>query len=208
MTQQINLLNPALRRQRASFSAATALQSLAGIAAGIVALYAFQAHQNRTLEQLLGDAERQVAQRRDQIVQLSKELSDRTGDNGAVERLARAEERLQQRNALLNEVRSGVGGSAAGFSSYLAALARRTMPGVWLTGIELGKSSELVLKGRVVQGELVPLYIAGLNKEEPFAGLAVSELRLTAREEPPAPAQPAEARGPSSFIEFYMSMPL
>jgi hypothetical protein len=206
VTQQINLFSPAFRRQKANFSAVTGLQALAAIAAGITAIYAFQVYQNRALERVLADTERQVTQRRDQVLQISKELAARTSDKGAAERLARAEERLQQRRALLNEVRTGAGGSAGGFSAYLAALARRTMPGVWLTGIELGKSNDLVLKGRVLQSELVPLYIQRLNAEEPFAGRTVSELRLTAREEAPAPQ--AEARAPTSFVEFYMSMPL
>ena len=209
MTQQINLFNPAFRRQKKHFSAATLLLALAALAVGSTAMYAFQGYQNRTLERVLADTDSQVAVRREQMLRLSKDLSARGSDKGVAEQLARAEERLLARRSLLDEVSTGAGGNAGGFSGYLAALARRTMPGVWLTGVEVGKSSELVLKGRVLQSELVPLYLTRLKQEEPFAGRSVSELRLTARNEPAPAAQTAEAaQGPASFVEFSMSLPL
>jgi hypothetical protein len=208
MSQQINLFNPALRRQKRYFSAAAMLQALAAIAAGIGAIYAFQVYQNRALEQAFADSDRRLVAQRDQVVQLSKTLGARASDKSAAEKLARVEERLAARRNLLNEVQTGAGGNAAGFSSYLAALARRTMPGVWLTGVEVGKSNELVLRGRVLQSDLVPLYIKRLNAEEPFAGRAVSELRLTAKDETPSQAPQAQASAPRSFVEFYMSLPL
>jgi hypothetical protein len=214
MSQQINLFNPAFRRRESHFSAATMVIALVAMAAGCAALYFVQNYQNGLLERSLADTNRQLEQRREQMLSLSKELSARGSDKGVAEQLTRAEQRLQARRALLDEVRSGAGGNTAGFSPYLAALARRTMPGVWLTGVEVGRANELVLKGRVLQSELVPVYISRLKQEEPFAGRSVSELRLTARSEtpqgaPPTSAAPAEtAQGPRSFVEFFMSIPL
>jgi hypothetical protein len=209
MSLQINLYNPSFRKQKRYFSAAAMLQALAAVAAGIVAMYAFEAYQIRTLERVFAESDGQLTTQRDQLLQLGRELAGRASDKGAAEQLARAEERLQARRSLLNEVRTGGGGNAAGFSGYLAALARRATPGLWLTGIEVGKSNDLVLRGRVLQSELVPLYIKRLREEEPFAGRTVSELRLTARgEAQPAQPSPAEARAPRNFVEFYMSLPL
>ena len=206
MSQQINLYNPAFRPQKKIFSAATLLQALAAIAAGTLAMYAFQTQQNATLEQVFAENDRLLVARREQVLRLTQQLAGRINDKSVGESLARAEERLQTRRALLREVRTGAGGNAAGFSEYLAALARRTMPGLWLTGIELGKANDLVLKGRVLQSELVPAYIRALKQEAPFAGRSVSELRLVAKEEPAPPAQ--TARAPTSFVEFFMSIPL
>jgi hypothetical protein len=209
MSQQINLFNPAFRRQERHFSAATLLQALGALALALAAIFSLQAYQNRGLEQVLGNTDRQLTARRDQLLDLSRQLASRGADQSAATQLAAVEERLALRRALLGEVRTGAGGNAGGFSSYLAALARRTMPGVWLTGIELGKSNELVLKGRVLQSDLVPAYIKRLNQEEPFAGRAVRELRLVARDEaPPQPGQPQQAAAPRAFVEFFMSLPL
>lgn len=211
MSQQINLFNPAFRKQRKDFSAATMLQLLGVLVAAAIAFNAFQAYQNRALQRVAVESDGLLTASRDQLARLSRELAARGGDRSVDEELARAEERLQARRGLLGQVRTGAGGNAQGFSGYLAALARRTMPGVWLTGIEMGKSNDLVLRGRVLQSDLVPVYIKSLNVEEPFAGRSLNELRLTARNETAALAQPAPAQagqGPQSFVEFFMSMPL
>src|SRR6185295_11194630 len=108
-----------------------------------------------------------------------------------------AEARLQERKSLLDDVRTGVGGDVQGYSRYLAALARATTAGVWLTGVEIGgKSSELVIKGRALESALVPAYIRALNREEPFSGRRIGELRLTARTEKPA----AKAEAPAGAV--------
>jgi len=211
MSQQINLFNPAFRRQRKDFSAATMLQALGVLMATTFAFHAFQAYQNRALERVSVENARLLTASRDQLVRVSQELAVRVSDRSVAEELARAEERLQARRGLLAALRAGAGGNVQGFSGYLAALARRTMPGVWLTGIEMGKSNELVLRGRVLQSELVPTYIERLSAEEPFAGRTVSELRLTTRETLLAPQASQTAPGsggPQSFVEFFMSMSL
>jgi hypothetical protein len=212
MSQQINLFSVAFRKQRRPFSAATVLQGLCALAAASLAFYAFEAYQNRVLERVSEEDERLLVGMREQVLRFSQEIAARVSDRSVEESLARAEERLQARRSLLEGVRTGAGGNAQGFSGYLAALARRTTPGVWLTGVEMGRSNDLVLRGRVLQSELVPAYIKSLNAEKAFAGRAVNELKLTAREEPAAPPRPNEApqaaRAPQSFVEFVMSMPL
>jgi hypothetical protein len=207
MSQQINLFNPAFRRQKKAFAAAAMLPALGAVAVGIVLMSAFASWQNRTLEGAHAESDRRVTAQREQIARFASEFSAKGSSASLAEELARAEDRLRMRRALLADVKTGAGGNAGGYSTYLAALARRTMSGLWLTGIELGgKSNDLVLKGRALDGELVPAYIRQLNQEEPFAGRSVSELRMAAKESGPQPAQ--QPQGPRRFVEFLMSIPL
>ncbi len=214
MSQQINLFNPVFLKQKKHFSAATMLQALAIVLAGSLAIYAFEARQNRTLERSLADTDRQVAARRDQMVKFSREFSAQGRSRTLAEEAARLDERLRARRGLLVGLQTGAGGNTEGFSPYLSALARQTMRGVWLTGVEIGgKSGDLVIKGRVLDSELVPAYIRQLRSQEPFAGRSVSELKLAAKGEPgraaPAPARPAgAAAAPVRFVEFSLSIPL
>jgi hypothetical protein len=102
------------------------------------------------------------------------------------------------RRSLLDGIQGGASGSVGGFSPYLTALARQTMQGVWLTGMEIGSGSgDLVLKGRVLESELVPLYIQRLNREPLFQGRAVRELRLAAKNE-----------AGKRYVEFSLQIPL
>jgi hypothetical protein len=209
LSQQINLFNPIFLRQKHYFSALAMVQALAIIVVGVLAIYAFQAHQNRTLERVAADTEKQLTERRAQLSQLAKQASDQAPGKALAAQLEAAEARLVARRSLLDDVRSGVGSDAQGYSRYLAALARANVAGVWLTGVDIGgKSGDLVIKGRALESGLVPVYIAALNGQEAFAGRRVSELRMAARTEAKSSAGATATAGPASYLEFSLSIPL
>jgi hypothetical protein len=216
MSQQINLFNPIFLKQKKYFSALAMVQALALVLAGIAALYAFEFHQTGTLEQLLVDSDRQVQEQREQLLRMGKEFSIQGSSKQLEEDVARTEAQLQKRQALVSELATGVGGDVEGFSRYMTALARQAARGVWLTAVAIGgKSADLMIRGRVLDGEMVPVYVRALSKEPVLAGRAVSELRLSAKGPAagavpvPAPAPlPGAVVQPPRYIEFSLSIPL
>jgi hypothetical protein len=191
MSQQINLFDARFRPQKPHFSAATmalAVLAVALLTLGIRELYAYQ---NRSLEASLAQTDKRAAELREQAARFARELGDPGRSAAMADELARLEEQARARRGLLTGIQGG-----AGFSPYLTALARQTMQGVWLTGMEIGPN-DLVLKGRVLQSELVPLYIERLNREPLFKGRVVSELRLAAKDD-------AGRR----YVEFSLQIPL
>ena len=207
MSQQINLYNPVFLKQKHYFSALTMVQALAAVLVGALLIYAFEVRQTSTLERVLADTDKQAVSQRDQLLKLSKDYSAQGASLALTEELARAESRLQLREGLLDDLKSGVGGNAEGFSRYLGALARQTTPGVWLTGLEIGaKERDLVIKGRALESQMVPAYIRALNREAPMAGRPVGDLRMTAKGD--AGAALDKAGEPARYIEFSLSIPL
>ncbi len=206
MSQQINLYNPVFLKQKHYFSALTMVQALAVVLAGALGIYAFEVRQNRVLEQVLADTDKRATSQREQLLKFSKDYSAQGASRTLTEELARADQRLLQRQGLLADLKTGVGGNAEGFSRYLAALARQSTPGVWLTGLEIGaKEHDLLIKGRALESQMVPAYIRALNREAPMAGRPVGELRMTAM----GGAGPAPEKGePARYIEFSLSIPL
>lgn len=198
MSQQINLFDARFRRQKPHFSAATV--GLALVAVSVLALFIRElyAYQNRSLEAQLADTERHVTQLREQMIRLGQEFGGQARSSALGDETARVEAQLRSRRALLEAIRSGATAEVDGFSPYLTALARQTMHGVWLTGVELGGGpAQLVLKGRALESDLVPLYIQRLNREPLFKGRAVRELRLAAKGEPGR-----------RYLEFSLQIPL
>jgi hypothetical protein len=99
-------------------------------------------------------------------------------------------------------LRTGELGNTAGFSGYFAALGRKAMPGVWLTGFSVGESgNDLQVRGRVLHPDLVPAYLRALSDEPVMRGRQVTELKLSAKATGAAP-QPA---GPERFVEFSLA---
>jgi hypothetical protein len=211
MSQQINLYNPVFLKQEHYFSAATMAQALVVVLVAALGMYAFEVRQNRTLERVLADTDKQVSTQREQMIRFSREHSAQGASRALMDEVTRAQQRLQQRQSLLAEIKTGVGGDAEGFSRYLGALARQHVPGVWLTGVQIGaKDSDLVIKGRALESQMVPAYIRALNREAPIAGRRVAELQMTAKGEP-APAAagaPGAPKEPTRYIEFSLSIPL
>lgn len=213
MSQQINLFNPIFLKQKRHFSALAMAQALALVLLGALAMYAYEVRQNRTLAGVLAKADEQLDERRSQITRFGKEFSTQGASRTLANELSTAETRLAQRTSLLEDVKTGVGGDVQGYSRYLAALARQTMPGVWLTGLDIGgKSSAVVIKGRALDSALVPAYMRALNRAAPLAGRRVDELRLTAKETAHSPAgsyrDPQAPREPESYIEFSLAIPM
>ena len=225
MSQQINLFNPVFLKQPKYFSAATMAQALAAVFAGAVLIYAYTAYQNTVLERTAKESENNLKQRREQLVKFGAEYSSSGGSKLLDEELARMDGRLLSRRELLAGLKGDDDMVNDGFSRYLSAFARQNVQGVWLTGFNLGgKGSSVVLKGRALRAELVPVYLQGLGTDEVLRGRAVTELRLSSKEEALKPeagatqAQPAPAKAAAPaagaatavptmrFIEFSLTM--
>jgi hypothetical protein len=199
MAQQINLYNPIFLQQRKHFSSVTMLQALGLLLAGILAFYGYAISESRTLARVADDTRKQLQSQSEQVARLTREFSPQGRSKQLEEEVARASARLKQREDLLAMLRTGGLGNTQGFARYLGALARQSIPGVWLTGFTIGgDEAELLLNGRVLYSDLVPAYIRALNKEEVMRGRRISEMRLTAREEQGAPVTAAPGAGPAA----------
>lgn len=209
MSQQVNLFDAGFRPQTPGFSARTMVQALAVVLVVAAAFQALYGYQNRSLQALLVQTDKRATDLREQTVRFAKEFTSQGRSTALGDETARVEELMRVRRGLLAGMQSGVGGNVEAYSPYLSALARQTMSGVWLTGIEIGNpSGDLVLKGRVLDSDLVPAYIRRLRQEPPFAGKAIKELRLSAKNPAAKKEGPKEPAGPARYVEFSLSIPL
>lgn len=205
MSQQINLFNPLFMRKEKYFSARTMLQSLALIALGLAAIYAYALWQLNDLERLAAGYGRQLSVQRDQFVSLGGQ-----GRSKLLEaEVARLEADLHARRAALDLLLGGGLGNTDGFSRYFAAFARHSLRGIWLTGFSVGDNGNVLsIRGRVLHPDLVPAYLKALNEEDVMRGRLVTELKLVARDESAARRGAEAGAGPARFVEFDLSAPL
>jgi hypothetical protein len=209
VSQQINLFNPIFLKQEKYFSATTMVESLVLILVALCAFYAYAYNEVKSFEDVAADAAHQLADTRDRFISLGGSLSPQRRSKLLEAQVARAESDLRGKQALLASLRAAATDTARGYSQYFAAFARRTLPGVWLTGFSVGDGGdELDIRGRVLHPDLVPAYIQALNKEEVMRGRSVTRLKLVAHSEPKPAADAAPQPGPSRYVEFELSMPL
>ena len=211
MSQQINLYNPIFLKQEKHFSARTIAQGLGLIVAGLAAFYAYALVQTRAAESATREQRDQVAVQRAQLVKLGPQFSPEGRSKALEAEVARLEAEVKARQAVLAELSTGELGNTAGFSEFLAALGRRALPGVWLTGLSIGEAgNDLQVSGRALRPELVPAYLKALSEEPMMRGRRVTEMKLAGKvAAPPAPGGAANAApGPRRYIEFTVSAPL
>lgn len=181
MSQQINLYNPLLLKQRKIFSARTMAQALGLIALGLVAVYGYARYQVANLQ-----VESDQAVKRHEAVQARlARISQQFGPRQKSAELEAAIKRAEAELLALAEVQSALkqGGlvSASGFSPYLKALARQVVEGVWLTEFS-ASGSEMAISGRTTKPGLVADYIQRLSREPVMQGrkFAMLEMRKPA----------------------------
>ncbi len=213
MSQQINLYTRSLLKEEKHFSAVTMLQALAVLLGAGLAFYGYTFTQLTGLEKIAADGASQLKEQTARLAALTRELSPQGKSQQLEEELARTNARLARLEELSTVMRTGGMANTSGYSKYLAAFARQSMSGVWLTSISIGgDESSLALGGRVLHADLVPAYMKMLRKEEVMRGRRISDLRLSAREEQKKLAMQAPGTSPTEagesrnrYVEFNLT---
>ncbi|MGB5079584.1 MAG: PilN domain-containing protein [Burkholderiales bacterium] len=200
MSQQINLFNPQLLKQKKYFSAVTMTQALGLLVLGMAVFYGFALWQDRSLRRQTEESGRAYEQQKQLFAKVAAELNPEKREAQLDQDLKSTETAIAERQALLREIQAGVTGESAGYSQYLRAFARQTVPGLWLTSIQITEgASQLTMSGRALQADMVPLLIARLKRETLLRGRPLEALAIT---------RGVPAKGPArSVVEFTVSSP-
>ncbi|MBW3566724.1 MAG: hypothetical protein KY410_01985 [Proteobacteria bacterium] len=181
MTQQVNLYQPILRREKKVFSAVAMLQFLGVITLVMLALFAFNRWQLGELQaehQRLQEQERALAAR---VTEISRERTAQPESRELRRQLEAAQREELLKRKLVDLMARGTGGSTVAFSEAFAGLARQRVTGLWLTGIALeadDMARDVTLSGMTTQAEFVPRLVQQLGSEPAFQGVRFRHMRV------------------------------
>jgi len=202
MAQQINLYNPALRKQREWLTlgnVALLVLVMAVLLAGVGGVLRSQAAIGRASAQAL---EARLATVRVEVAQQAARAGAASGSDPSGRELVELKEQLAMRREVLNALQGGAGlealqgQSTVGFADYLQALARQTVNGLWLTGFSVGTGGQgIEVRGRMLVVDRLPEYIKRLNGEAVFKGRKFESLNIARsdRTSPPSVGSPYAA---------------
>ena len=177
MRQQVNLLAPMYRKQRALFSARVSIGMCLLVGIALTLIYFIAAWRGASLGDEVARLEstRDIATRR--VSELAAALQGQGSDPAAEAEVAvLAQERDRKAQALAALALREASGTA-GFSPQFIGLARQRLNGLWLTRIELS-GGQLALTGVTLSEELIPRYLGRLGGESVFAGTSFQQARL------------------------------
>lgn len=205
MSQQINLLLPALRPRFDWL----ALPVVAGVAlAGLVLisiLAVLGLTQAANLKATEAQINNQLAAVQQQVQALGQSLAARQGDTSLDRQIVAARLALTQRQEVLAVIAQGDVTQGSAYSGLLQGFSRQTVDGVWLVGFSFA-DKEIEIRGRLLDPALLPTYINRLNDEPAFASRRFATLDMKgfdpADEKPNDPSFPVKTRVPARYTEF------
>ncbi len=201
MSQQINLYNPRLERQKNYLSTRLLVAVLGVVVVGLAGAAVVARSQLATVEREAEALKREVAEHEARRVSVTAAFVPRRRSatlQQEVDAAAIEYRNLKQVAALLDQDQ-GRGANARGYSAYFRALARKRVDGLWLTGVTIDQGGEAIgLQGRTLKPSLLPGYLDGLAGEPVLRGKSFGQLEM--REPKPAASAP-DAPAPR-YVEF------
>lgn len=214
MSQQINLYDPTLLKQRdllalGNVAIAGVLLIAAVLAPGMLARHEVPA---LTAQTAANDVQLKAA--REQITLLGQQLAGRKPDPRLEQELGAARLLLGARGEVLTSLQQRLGPDAGSYTEYLRGFSRQSVAGLWLTAFDFDGSGGMEIHGRTVDPALLPEYIRRLGKEPAFQGRTFAALQLAAGKPEPlastpvaAPTQTAAAQTAKAPFHEFMLIP-
>lgn len=179
MRQQVNLYTAELRPQRDSLEFRRLLSALGVVVlvlviAGLV--LGWREHAQAASHAAL---QTQVTRLQNRTTALSTQLQGMHADPALQQAVTGLKQAIAERRKLLGRLHRITGAAPEGFSPVLSALARQSIPGLWLTQVRVdGETGGIALAGSTRDPETVPRYLARLRTEPAFAGKAFGAFRM------------------------------
>lgn len=196
MSQEINLLNPALRPK---FNLLT-FKPVASVALVILlalgATYAYtSAELERSIKQRQG-GERTLGDLQTAVREAQAALAGMRPNPALAAQIEAGEAQLARENDILARVSESTATASGGFADVMRGFSRQIIDGVWLTAFS-SNSQGMEIHGRLTNPGLLPTYLERLNGEPAFRGrrFAALDMQDSALRDA-AGMQPANARMP------------
>lgn len=185
MSQQINLINPALIKQKDFLTTLNITVVYGALAMLLLGWYAFTAQQTTALKVSRDQLASELQQVQTTLAEMTAARAPKAPNQALIVELQTLEEKHQVQTQILQAMQQGKPSQDKGLASYMLGLARQSTDGLWLTGFSIDQKHHAVsLRGRSMDAAILPDYMHKLGREAVFAGQTFSGLRIQ---------QPAEA---------------
>jgi len=208
MSQNINLLTPAFRKQRQVLTLAKVAQCLGIVLAVLIGYHYYLQQQVKGITAELASAEGLLRSQRGYVDKLKGKAVAPKVDAQLEADITRYESELKLARESMEALKGGAFGNQQGFAEYLRAFSRQSVNGLWLTGFTIAGNGELEIRGRVLSPDLVPSYIQRLNQEKVLAGRSFARLEMSRPKPEAATAKDKDAKPASRtprYLEFNLA---
>lgn len=179
MSQQINLLNPSLIKQKDLLNPNNILITLGVLVTLMLGYYLYAQKQLLLITAQRSQAIQKLLEVEAQLQQLTLLHTPHSMNKDLVEQIVKLEQKQAMQQHILQIVNQSTASTEKGCAALMRALAKQSLEGLWLTSFSYDIAFEqLDITGRALNGELVPKYIAKLGDEPALKGKSFSALNM------------------------------
>jgi hypothetical protein len=203
MSQQINLFNPVFLQKKKMFTAAAMAAALGVLVLGLFAMGVAARVRVASLQAQADQGAAQLEKAQKRLASVSAEFAPRKEDPHVAEELAQAQDELLGLKEVAGVIERGELGDTRGYAEYFRALARQSVDGLWLTGVNIaGAGLDLGVRGRALDPALVPGFLGRLRNERVMQGKPVGSLQIGEAAALKVVKDGREASTPAPYVEF------
>ncbi len=192
MSQQINLLNPALIKQKDFLNANNIAITLGLLSVLMLGYYGYAQKQLSLLTVQRSQVAEALSATQSQLKQTALLHAPRMPDKTLQEQITQLEQKEIMQQQILRTVDQSSATPEKGYAALMRAFARQSLDGLWLTSFSFDNQTEMLnISGRTLQAGLVPEYIAHLGNEPALKGKLFSALNMRLPKADAASSHPA-----------------
>lgn len=192
MSQQINLLNPALIERTELLNPNRIVAILGVCFVSMLAFYFYQNNALMTLKQERADAANKLEHLQNKINQWV--TNNKPQDNTIfLTQINQLEQKKMEQEAIIKATKKTNLQHSKSYAALLRAFSKQSIDGLWITGLTIDQDAQnLSISGRTLDADLVPKYISRLRSEPALKGKTFTDLTMHANEKKsgPKPVQP------------------
>lgn len=194
MSQQINLLNPALIKKKDFLNPNNIAITIGLLSITMLAYYSYAKTQVSTLTIERNQTAQALLATQEQLKQMAIIHAPRELDKVLFDQIAQLEHKEKIQQQVLFAVQQSSTSPDNGYAAIMTAFARQGIDGLWLTSFSMDSdTNKLNISGRTTQADLVPEYIANLGNEPVLQGKSFATLNMSLPKLNTNAAQPVTA---------------
>jgi hypothetical protein len=179
MSQQINLLNPSLIKQKDFLNPNNIVITLGVLLVLMLGYYGYAQKQLSILTAQRNQTTQDLAATQATLQQTTLLHTPHAANKALIDQIAQLEQKETMQQQILQTVNQSSATPEKGYAALMRAFAKQSLDDLWLTSFSINSASEqLNISGRTLQSDLVPEYIARLSDEPALRGKLFSALNM------------------------------
>lgn len=180
MSQQINLLNPALIKQKDFLNTNNIAIMLGLLLVLMLGYYSYAQKQLSLITIQRSQVAEALSATQAQLKQTTLLHQPHELNKALLDQIMQLEQKETMQQQVLQTVSQNSATPEKGYAALMRAFAKQSLDGLWLTSFSIDSNADkLNISGRTLQADFVPAYISRLGNEPALKGKSFAALNMT-----------------------------